>query len=106
MTMHETRLAQQRQYDSQQKEIEHIMEFINKNDYRPKIVAQKESKKKMIEKMEKIEDPAITYADSSALAIRFPNPGSLPKKEMIQMDGVSFGYPGKPPLFQEATVSL
>ena len=40
-TVKETRLAQQRAYDAQQKEISHILEFINKHDERPKIVAQK-----------------------------------------------------------------
>merc|ERR1719243_439188 len=97
--MRDARLAQERAYDTQQKEIAHIMEFINKIDNRPKIVAQKESKKKMIEKMEKIEDPAITFADSSSLSITFPLPGQLPKNELIQMDGVAFGYPEKACLF-------
>jgi ATPase subunit of ABC transporter with duplicated ATPase domains len=40
-TVKETRLAQHRAYDAQQKEIAHILEFINKHDERPKIVAQK-----------------------------------------------------------------
>ena len=40
-TVKETRLAQQRAYDAQQKEIAHVLEFINKHDERPKIVAQK-----------------------------------------------------------------
>merc|ERR1719362_902336 len=105
-TRAETRLAQERAYDTQQKEIAHIMEFINKIDNRPKIVAQKESKKKITEKMEKIEDPIITFADSSSLEIRFPTPGHLPKNELFQSDGISFAYPGKAPLFEEATVAL
>eukprot|EP00971_Amphidinium_carterae_P144704 2867618-Amphidinium_carterae.1 len=41
-SMTEARLAQQRAYDAQQQEIAHIMEFINKHDLRPKIVAQKD----------------------------------------------------------------
>ena len=45
-TVKETRLAQQRAYDAQQKEISHILEFINKHDERPKIVAQKARDKK------------------------------------------------------------
>merc|ERR1712070_898601 len=100
------RLAQQRAYDAQKKEIDHIMEFINKHDERPKIVAQKESKKKMLDKMEKIEDPAITFADSSSLAINFPKPGALPKNELVRLDNVDFGYPGRSTLFTCATVNL
>jgi ATP-binding cassette subfamily F protein 3 len=90
----------------QQKEIAHIMEFINKIDNRPKIVAQKESKKKVIENMEKIEDPAITFADASSLSIKFPAPAQLPKNELIQTDSISFGYPDSAELFQNATVGV
>lgn len=105
-TVKSTRLAQQRAYESQQVEIAHIMEFINKHDERPKIVAQKESKRKMIEKMEKIEDPAITFSDSSSLSIRFPSPGQLPKNELIQTDSIQFGYPDRAVLFSNATVGV
>jgi ATPase subunit of ABC transporter with duplicated ATPase domains len=105
-TMAETRLAQQRAYDTQQKEIAHIMEFINKIDNRPKIVAQKESKKKVIDKMEKIEDPSITFSDSSSLSIQFPVPGQLPKSELIQTDSISFAYPDRKPLFENATIGV
>eukprot|EP00928_Gymnodinium_smaydae_P099469 TRINITY_DN949_c1_g1_i1.p1 TRINITY_DN949_c1_g1~~TRINITY_DN949_c1_g1_i1.p1 ORF type:complete len:1317 (-),score=301.18 TRINITY_DN949_c1_g1_i1:388-4227(-) len=105
-TMKTTRLAQQRAYDTQQAEIAHIMEFINKIDNRPKIVAQKESKKKMIEKMEKIEDPAITFSDSSSLSIQFPQPGQLPKKELVRLDDVSFAYPERTALFSGATMNV
>eukprot|EP00927_Polykrikos_kofoidii_P028195 TRINITY_DN2464_c2_g1_i1.p1 TRINITY_DN2464_c2_g1~~TRINITY_DN2464_c2_g1_i1.p1 ORF type:complete len:1300 (-),score=300.87 TRINITY_DN2464_c2_g1_i1:94-3939(-) len=101
----QSRLAQQRSYDSQQAEIAHIMEFINKIDNRPKIVAQKMSKQKMIDKMVKIEDPAITFNDAGSVAIRFPDPGQLPKNELIRLDDVSFGYPDRPALFTGTTVN-
>jgi len=100
------RLAQQRSYDVQKAEIDHIMEFINKHDERPKIVAQKASKQKIIDKMVKIEDPAITYADASSLSIRFPSPGALPKKELARLDNVDFGYPGRQPLAKNVTLNL
>jgi len=105
-TMQETRLAQQRAYDTQQKEIEHIMEFINKIDNRPKIVAQKMSKQKIIDNMVKIEDPSVTFSDSSSLSIRFPDPGVLSKNELFRADGISFAYPGRVPLFEGTTLSL
>merc|ERR1719195_1379654 len=56
--------------------------------------------------MEKIEDPAITFADASSLEIRFPTPGHLPKTELVQADGISFAYPDRAPLFEGATVQL
>lgn len=100
------KLAQQSAYDAQQREIAHIMEFINKHDLRPKIVAQKESKKKMLDKMEKIEDPEITYGDISTISIRFPAPGALPKPDLIQADRISVGYPDRAPLFERATFAV
>ena len=60
----------------------------------------------MLDKMEKIEDPAITFNDAASLSIRFPDPGPLPKNELIQFDGLAFAYPGKTPLFQKATANL
>jgi len=105
-TVRQSRLAQQRAYDTQQKEIAHIMEFINKIDNRPKIVAQKMSKQKIIDNMEKIEDPAITYSDHAATTMTFPAAGELPKKELIQTDNISFGYPDRAQLFADATLSL
>ncbi|CAE8594071.1 unnamed protein product, partial [Polarella glacialis] len=105
-TVKMTRLAQQSAYDSQQKEISHIMEFINHHDERPKIVAQKASKQKMLDKMEKIEDPSITFNDSGSLSITFPNPGALPKNELISFDDISFGYPDRAALFTKATANL
>merc|ERR1712137_293737 len=56
--------------------------------------------------MEKIEDPAITYADSSSLSINFPKPGALPKSELVRLDNVDFGYPGRSILFTGATLNL
>lgn len=105
-TVRQSRLAQQRAYDTQQKEIAHIQEFLDTKDYRPKTIAQKESKKKILEHMERIDDPALTYADANAFSMSFPQPGQLPKNDLIQTDGIMFGYPDRPVLFSGATVSL
>jgi len=56
--------------------------------------------------MEKIEDPAITFSDSSSLSIQFPVPGQLPKSELIQTDSISFAYPDRKPLFENATIGV
>jgi len=64
------------------------------------------SKQKILDNMELIEDPAITFSDSSSLAIRFPSPGSLPKSELIQCADISFNYPDRKVLFTDATCSL
>merc|ERR1712085_166713 len=82
-SVRQTRLAQQRSYDVQQKEIAHIREFIDKIDNRPKIVSQKMSKQKALDNMDIIEDPTITFADMNSMSITFPNPGNIPKKELF-----------------------
>merc|ERR1712194_590274 len=105
-TVKQTRLAQQRSYDVQAKEIAHIREFIDKIDNRPKIVAQKMSKQKILDNMDIIEDPTITFSDASSLSIKFPDPGALPKSELIQLAEVSFNYPERKALLTGATCNL
>uniref|UniRef100_A0A7S0ZYN3 ABC transporter domain-containing protein n=1 Tax=Noctiluca scintillans TaxID=2966 RepID=A0A7S0ZYN3_NOCSC len=115
-TAAEQRLAQQRAYDAQRRQIEHIEEFIGRFDMQlpkeerakkhPAIVAQIESRKRQLEKMEKIEDPAMTYGDGENLAFRFPAVGGLRKDELVRLDTVTFGYPGSDPLFVDATLRI
>lgn len=112
----EQRLAQQRAYEAQQRQIAHIEEFINRFDMQlpkeerakkhPAIVSQIESRKRQLEKMEKVEDPAITYGDSENLAFRFPDVGALRRDELVRLDGVTFGFDGLPPLFSGANVRV
>jgi len=112
----EARLAQQRAYDAQQRQIAHIEEFINRFDLQlpkeerakkhPTIIAQIESRKRQLEKMEKLEDPAITYGDADNLSFRFPPVSALRRDELVRLDSVTFGFPGSKPLFENATVRL
>jgi len=115
-TVREQRLAQQRNYDAQQRQIAHIEEFIGRFDMQlpreerakkhPAVVAQIESRKRQLEKMEKIEDPAMTYGDAENLSFRFPTPGVLRRDELVRLDNVTFGYDGTPPLFAAASARV
>merc|ERR1719188_171597 len=71
-----------------------------------RLLHKKMSKQKILDNMEMIEDPAITFSDASSLAIRFPDPGALPKNELIQCADVSFNYPDRKALFTGATCNL
>ena len=60
----------------------------------------------MLDKMERIEDPSITFADADALTLRFPQPGPLRKAELVRVDNASFGYDGRSELFSGCTVRM
>lgn len=116
----ERRLAQQRAYDTQQKEIAHIQEFIDRFDMTKNsteqnkktakhhtVMSQVMSRKRQLEKMERIEDPAVTYGDSATLVFSFSDPEPLRKTELIRCQEVAFGYvAGKPPLFRQFSCSV
>mmetsp|Transcript_41353 Transcript_41353/g.93545 ORF Transcript_41353/g.93545 Transcript_41353/m.93545 type:complete len:734 (+) Transcript_41353:55-2256(+) len=116
----ERRLAQQRAFEAQQREIAHIQEFIDKFDMSKNsteqnkktarhgsLMAQKASRERMLEKMEKIEDPAVTFGDSDKLSFRFPPAGGLRKDELVRCNNISFGYDkSKPPLFKNFSAPI
>jgi len=112
----EKKLAQQRAYDNQQKQIAHIQEFIDRfsmqlpKDQRAKkhegVVSQIMSKQRQLEKLERVEDPRVTYGDDENLEFTFPAVDKLPKDELARLDDVELGYPGFPPLCKGATVRL
>merc|ERR1712087_27954 len=72
----------------------------------PSVIAQIESRKRQLEKMERVEDPMLTYGDAENLSFRFPAVGALRRDELVRLDGVTFGYPGNPPLCVGATVMV
>eukprot|EP00049_Salpingoeca_infusionum_P011107 m.191408 g.191408 ORF g.191408 m.191408 type:complete len:838 (+) comp14841_c0_seq1:258-2771(+) len=104
--------AQLRAYEAQQMQIEHIQAYIDRfyNEKRSSAqaarVKQTMSKKKQLEKMERIEDPRAAI-DADSLTLRFPEPGIFKKSTIIQAEDVSFGYPNSPaPIFTNVTLSV
>eukprot|EP00039_Didymoeca_costata_P029951 m.27197 g.27197 ORF g.27197 m.27197 type:complete len:734 (+) comp7873_c0_seq2:185-2386(+) len=90
-------LAQQRAYDTQQKQRAHMQEFIDRfyNDKRSSaqaaMVKQAMSKQKALEKMELIEDPSKN-ADPDAIKFSFPEPATPKSNLLIVADEISFKW--------------
>ena len=92
-TKNEQEINQNKAYDKQQKEIEHIKKFVASAGTYANLVKQAKSKLKIIEKMEaeglveKVENPR-------AFRFNFLNVEKLPPP-VLAFDNVSFSYSGK-----------
>jgi ATP-binding cassette subfamily F protein 3 len=78
-------------YKNQQREIAHLMEFVNRFRAKNTKAAQAQSKLKQIDRMEKIEAPAD--ADRK-ISFSFPQPQRSGQR-VIRLQNVGFAYPGK-----------
>src|SRR5207244_1287133 len=75
-------------YKNQQREIAHLMEFVNRFRAKNTKAAQAQSKLKQIERMEKIEAPAN---DEKEISINFPQPQRSGLK-VITLKGIHHAY--------------
>jgi ATP-binding cassette subfamily F protein 3 len=76
-------------YNNQQKEIEHLMDFVNRFRAKASKAAQAQSKLKQVERMEKIEAP--TSADKR-VSFSFPQPQRSGQR-VIRLKDIDFAYP-------------
>jgi len=104
-------LADKRAYESQQMEIKHLEEYIftyyheKHGSSRSAKVKQVASKEKILEKMERLKDPADEL-ELSTVQLSFPDPGKLRKSNLIQLDEVCFGYSKEVQLLQAVTAQI
>ena len=75
-------------YTNQQKEIAHLMEFVNRFGAKASKAAQAQSKLKQVERMEKIEAPTNT---DKKISFRFPQPQRSGQK-VITLKDIHFAY--------------
>eukprot|EP00055_Hartaetosiga_balthica_P006971 m.23240 g.23240 ORF g.23240 m.23240 type:complete len:764 (+) comp5532_c0_seq1:28-2319(+) len=89
--------ARIRAYEAQQMQIQHMQDYVDRfyNEKRSSAqaarVKQALSKKKALEKMERLTNPN-DEVDADSLRIRFPDPGVFKKDLLLQTDEVSFSY--------------
>src|SRR6185369_9515022 len=76
-------------YKNQQREIAHLMEFVNRFRAKNTKAAQAQSKLKQIDRMEKIEAPS---ADDRKVSFSFPQPQRSGQR-VIRLKDVRFAYP-------------
>jgi ATP-binding cassette subfamily F protein 3 len=75
-------------YKNQQKEIEHLMEFVNRFGAKASKAAQAQSKRKQVERMEKIEAPT---SESRTVSFSFPQPQRSGLRA-IRLQNIHFAY--------------
>jgi ATP-binding cassette, subfamily F, member 3 len=78
-------------YKNQQREIEHLMDFVNRFRAKASKAAQAQSKLKQVERMEKLEAPVN---DESKIGFRFPQPQRSGQK-VITLEKIKFAYEDK-----------
>jgi len=104
-------LAAQKAYDVQLKERQHMQDYIDRfyNEKRSSAQAAKVkqalSKKKALEKMVVLDNPAANQ-DEDSLSLTFPQPTKLKKELLVQADEIAFGFPGGATLFQDVTLQV
>ena len=104
-------LARQREYESQQKQIAHMEAFVDRFYNEKRSAAQNSrvgmamSRKKMLDKMERLEDPSKDV-DADSISLRFPEPEPLKKLLLVQADNMAIGYATGPILAQAVTVQI
>jgi len=90
-----------KQRESLDKAKAHMAEFITKFRANAKRAAMVQSRVKALAKMENV---AEILADPS-LTFNFPSPEPL-STPILALNDVSFGYPGRPPLFKQVNLGL
>jgi ATP-binding cassette subfamily F protein 3 len=105
-TKSDRRLAQQRAFDAQQLEIKHMQDYIDKfynekkSSAQASKVKQAQSKKKALDKLERIPDPSLNV-DPDAIKLRFPDPAPIKKDVIIEATDLAFGWKAGGPLLLE-----
>lgn len=91
-----------KQYEQQQSEISKMQEFIQKNIVRASTTKRARSRRKALEKMERLERPDGDLKRAS-FSFEIEKPTG---KDVLKVDSLRFAYPDHPPLFQNVSFEL
>jgi ATP-binding cassette, subfamily F, member 3 len=91
-------------YERQKEHVEKTEAFIRKN-IAGQATKQAQSRRKMLEKLERLERPEDHWELAGKIALKFSTGGELGSKEIIRAPGISVGYPGKP-ILRDLTVNV
>ena len=86
---------------AQDKKVKELEEFIAKNKARASTAAQAQSKVKLLEKMQRLDD--LAFDDTLAFEFNFKQ---TPAKIMLEVDNLSFGYSKDEILFRDITFNI
>jgi ATPase subunit of ABC transporter with duplicated ATPase domains len=126
----ERRARQERLHEAQMEKREHLQEYITKHGQLgsngPSAAAQRKSRQKKMERINmevasKIEgrklqvsydgtqqEEVTAVEEKKLMKLNFPDPGVGPKQDasVLTLDGVTFGYEGKPSLLEDVTFQI
>jgi ATP-binding cassette subfamily F protein 3 len=92
------------EYERQKEHVDKTEDFIRRNLAGQK-TKQAQSRRKMLEKLDRLERPEDHWELAGKIALRFSTGGELGSKEIIRAPRISVGYPGKP-ILREVAVNV
>jgi ATP-binding cassette subfamily F protein 3 len=92
------------EYERQKEHVDKTEAFIRKN-IAGQATKQAQSRRKMLEKLDRLERPEDHWELAGKIALRFSTGGELGSKEIIRAPQLTVGYPGKP-ILRDATVNI
>ena len=95
----------QAEYERQKEHVEKTEDFIRRNLAGQK-TKQAQSRRKMLEKLERLERPDDQWEHAGKIALSFQTGGDLGSKEMIRAPRLTVGYPGAPPILGDVTANV
>jgi ATP-binding cassette subfamily F protein 3 len=92
------------EYQRQKEHVEKTEDFIRRNLAGQK-TKQAQSRRRMLEKLERLERPDDNWQMAGRIALNFQAGGDLGGKEIVRAPNISVGYPGKP-ILSDVTVNI
>jgi ATP-binding cassette subfamily F protein 3 len=92
------------EYERQKEHVEKTENFIRKN-LAGQNTKQAQSRRRMLEKLERLEKPEDNWQLAGKIALRFSAGGDLGGKEIIRAPNITVGYPDKP-ILKNVTVNI
>ncbi len=95
------------EYRRQKEHVEKTEDFIRRNLAGQK-TKQAQSRRKMLEKLERLERPDDNWEHAGKIGLAFQTGGELGSKETIRAPKLTVGYPGAPygPILRDVTVNI
>jgi ATP-binding cassette subfamily F protein 3 len=92
------------EYERQKEHVEKTEDFIRRNLAGQK-TKQAQSRRRMLEKLDRLERPEDNWQLAGQIALRFSAGGDLGGKEIIRAPQLTVGYPGKP-ILKDVAVNI
>jgi ATP-binding cassette subfamily F protein 3 len=92
-------------YERQKEHVEKTEDFIRRNLAGQK-TKQAQSRRKMLEKLDRLERPDDEWEHAGKIALSFQTGGDLGSKETIRAPRLTVGYPDAPPILRDVTANV